>query len=72
DPATLTISYGGTLVYELGEPVEPTDGEAVALAQHMAGRQLDLVVDLGQGHGSARVVTTDLSHAYIDENMRTS
>jgi len=72
DPATLTISYGGTLVYELGEPVEPTDGQAVALAQHMAGRQLDLVVDLGQGHGSARVVTTDLSHAYIDENMRTS
>ncbi|MDP7259199.1 MAG: bifunctional glutamate N-acetyltransferase/amino-acid acetyltransferase ArgJ [Acidimicrobiales bacterium] len=72
DPATLTISYGGTLVYDLGEPVEPTNDQAKTLAQHMAGRQLDLVVDLGQGAGSARVVTTDLSHAYIDENMRTS
>jgi N-acetylglutamate synthase/N-acetylornithine aminotransferase len=38
----------------------------------MAGRTLDLDVDLGQGTGTARVVTTDLSHAYIDENMRTS
>ncbi len=72
DPATLTISYGGTLVYDLGEPVESTNDQAKTLAQHMAGRQLDLVVDLGQGAGSARVVTTDLSHAYIDENMRTS
>jgi glutamate N-acetyltransferase/amino-acid N-acetyltransferase len=72
DPATLTISYGGTMVYELGEPVEPTADQAEALGQHMAGRRLDLVVDLGQGDGSARVVTTDLSHAYIDENMRTS
>jgi len=72
DPSTLTITYGGTPVYELGEPVEPTEDQATALADHMSGRQLDLVVDLGQGSGSAKVVTTDLSHAYIDENMRTS
>ena len=69
DPDTITISYGGQVVY--------TDGEAqqvdeAALRSHMAGRTLDLDVDLGQGTGTARVVTTDLSHAYIDENMRTS
>jgi N-acetylglutamate synthase/N-acetylornithine aminotransferase len=38
----------------------------------MAGRRIHLEVDLGQGSGSAWIVTTDLSHAYIDENMRTS
>ena len=38
----------------------------------MAGGRLELTVDLGQGPGTAKVVTTDLTHAYIDENMRTS
>jgi|TARA_B110000196_G_scaffold132396_1_gene114572 glutamate N-acetyltransferase/amino-acid N-acetyltransferase len=69
DPDTITISYGGQVVYADGE-ARPVD-EAV-LKAHMAGRTLDLDVDLGQGTGTARVVTTDLSHAYIDENMRTS
>ena len=52
------------------EQVQPVD--EMALATHMAGRRIDLEVDLGQGDGSAWIVTTDLSHAYIDENMRTS
>ncbi len=72
DPATLTISYGGVVVYAAGEPVQPGTAAAADLAGHMAGRRLDLAVDLGQGTGTARVVTTDISHAYIDENMRTS
>ena len=69
DPETITISYGGQVVYSDGI-TQPVDEEA--LATHMAGRRLDLDVDLGQGDGSAWIVTTDLSHAYIDENMRTS
>ena len=69
DPDTITISYGGQVVYADGE-TRPVD--EAALKAHMAGRTLDLDVDLGQGTGTARVVTTDLSHAYIDENMRTS
>ena len=69
DPDTITISYGGQVVYADGE-ARPVD--EAALKAHMAGRTLDLDVDLGQGTGTARVVTTDLSHAYIDENMRTS
>ena len=69
DPDTITISYGGQVVYADGE-ARPID--EAALKAHMAGRTLDLAVDLGQGTGTARVVTTDLSHAYIDENMRTS
>ena len=69
DPATISISYGGQVVYA-DEAVQPVDADA--LTAHMAGRRIDLDVDLGQGDGSAWIVTTDLSHAYIDENMRTS
>jgi len=69
DPATITISYGGQVVYA-AEQVQPVD--EMALSAHMAGRSINLEVDLGQGSGSAWIVTTDLSHAYIDENMRTS
>ncbi len=69
DPTTISISYGGQVVYA-DEAVQPVDADA--LTAHMAGRQIDLDVDLGQGDGSAWIVTTDLSHAYIDENMRTS
>jgi len=69
DPDTITIDYGGQVVYADGRAREV---DAEALAAHMAGRRLDLTVDLGQGPGTAKVVTTDLTPAYIDENMRTS
>jgi glutamate N-acetyltransferase/amino-acid N-acetyltransferase len=36
---------------------------------HMQGRDLEITVDLGLGAARAEVLTTDLSHAYIDENM---
>jgi len=67
DPATLTIAYGPHVVYQHGEPAHPPE-----LAQYMTGRRLDLHVDLGMGDGAARIITTDLTHAYIDENMGTS
>jgi N-acetylglutamate synthase/N-acetylornithine aminotransferase len=38
----------------------------------MAGRHLTVTVDLGVGSGRAHVLTNDLTHAYIDENMGTS
>ena len=72
-PDTLTISYGdGTstqVTYHNGVATEP---DAEVLARIMDQRQLHLTVDLGQGSGSGRVITTDLTHAYIDENMGTS
>ena len=42
------------------------------LAAVMNGREIDLYCDLRLAHGEATVLTTDLSHAYIDENRRTS
>ena len=38
----------------------------------MAGHDIDITCDLRLAHGEATVLTTDLSHAYIDENRRTS
>ena len=67
DNTKLTIAYGPHVVYDHGEPAHPPE-----LAEYMTGRHLDLHVDLGMGDGSARIITTDLTHAYIDENMGTS
>ncbi len=38
----------------------------------MEGRHLELVADLGLGPGRATILTNDLTHAYVDENMGTS
>jgi glutamate N-acetyltransferase/amino-acid N-acetyltransferase len=69
NPDTITIAYGEHVVYQDGAEQAPDTG---ALTAYMEQRRLDLNVDLGIGEGSAQIVTTDLTHAYIDENMGTS
>jgi glutamate N-acetyltransferase / amino-acid N-acetyltransferase len=69
DPYTLRIRYGDHVVYHAG-PVTPV--EDPDLRAYMTQRTLHLFVELNQGEGAADIVTTDLSHAYIDENMGTS
>jgi glutamate N-acetyltransferase/amino-acid N-acetyltransferase len=69
DPDTISVSYGGVTVASGGVSV-PHDDEAVA--KHMAGRELHIVADLGVGDGRSHVITNDLTHAYVDENMGTS
>jgi glutamate N-acetyltransferase / amino-acid N-acetyltransferase len=46
------------------------DGVAVGdrHAADMSGRDLTIAVELGLGEGTAEVLTTDLSHAYVEEN----
>ena len=48
----------------------PHDEDAVR--RHMAERHLSILADLGIGDGRATVLTNDLTHAYVDENMGTS
>jgi glutamate N-acetyltransferase/amino-acid N-acetyltransferase len=69
DPDRVDIAYNGITVCRDG--IACAHDEA-ALAKHMAGPEIDLHCDLRQAHGEAMVLTTDLSHAYIDENRRTS
>lgn len=65
----LSVQYGGITVAAGGVNVSHDEAE---VARHMAGAALDIVVDLGLGEGRAHVLTNDLTHAYIDENMGTS
>jgi glutamate N-acetyltransferase/amino-acid N-acetyltransferase len=65
------ITYGGITVCRGG--VEATDpGDAAALKEVMAADTVELVAHLGLGNGEASMITCDLGHGYIDENMTTS
>src|SRR4029078_13036199 len=69
EPEQVDIAYNGVTICRDG--VACAHDEA-ALTRHMAGREIEIECDLRQAHGEATVLTTDLSHAYIDENRRTS
>ena len=69
DPEQVDISYNGVLVCRNG--VEALhDVEAAAAA--MQEREVHIDCDLHQGDAHSRVMFTDLTHAYVDENMGTS
>jgi glutamate N-acetyltransferase/amino-acid N-acetyltransferase len=69
DPERVDISYNGVTVSRDGIACSHDES---ALARHMAGKEIEVLCDLRVAHGEAIVLTTDLSHAYIDENRRTS
>jgi glutamate N-acetyltransferase/amino-acid N-acetyltransferase len=69
EPEQVDIAYNGVTICRDG--IACAHDEA-ALTRHMAGREIQIECDLRQAHGEATVLTTDLSHAYIDENRRTS
>jgi len=69
DPDKISVRYGDHLVAAGGVSV---DHDAAALAAYMDERHLEVTADLGLGRGEATVLTNDLTHAYVDENMGTS
>jgi glutamate N-acetyltransferase/amino-acid N-acetyltransferase len=69
DPDAVSVTYGNVTVAGQGI-ARPHDEDLVR--RHMAERHLDIVADLGIGNGRATVLTNDLTHAYVDENMGTS
>ncbi len=68
-PDRVSVAYGGETVCRNGVGA-PHDERSVRA--HLAGGEIELHCDLGLGNGSATVLTSDLGHGYIDENMRTS
>ncbi len=66
DRDRLAIAIGGVEIARAGEPVPNYDETPVQ--QHMAGREIDVAVDVGVGEGSATVWTCDLTHGYVDIN----
>ncbi|MFL6204747.1 MAG: bifunctional glutamate N-acetyltransferase/amino-acid acetyltransferase ArgJ [Acidimicrobiales bacterium] len=69
EPDKLTVRYGDLVLAEGGVSA-PVD--EAALGAYMAGDRLVVAAHLGMGDGNARILTNDLTHAYIDENMGTS
>jgi glutamate N-acetyltransferase/amino-acid N-acetyltransferase len=66
DRDRLGISIGGVLITQGGQVVDGYDEAPVA--QHMAGSEVAIEVDLNLGKGKATVWTCDLTHGYIDIN----
>ncbi len=69
DLDALSIAYGGTVV---SRGTVGVDHDRAAVAAHMAERALEVTCDLGVGDGTWWLLTNDLTHAYVDENMGTS
>jgi glutamate N-acetyltransferase / amino-acid N-acetyltransferase len=69
DPDRVDIAYDDVTVCRDGIACAHDEG---ALAAVMAGHDITIRCDLRLAHGAATILTTDLSHAYIDENRRTS
>lgn len=66
DVDAVAIAYDGVVV---SKGLAPTGADASAAAAKPA---FTLTCDLGAGEGSAWLLTNDLTHAYVDENMGTS
>ncbi|OBA60941.1 bifunctional ornithine acetyltransferase/N-acetylglutamate synthase [Mycobacterium sp. 1100029.7] len=62
EPDRITVSFNGSVVF--------TDGAGTPDSREvdLSGRDIAVVVDLGLGDGQASIRTTDLSHAYVEEN----
>ena len=62
DPDRITVSFNGSAVYIDGA------GAAGARDVDLSAPDIDIAVDLGVGDGRSAIRTTDLSHAYVEEN----
>ncbi|MEM6107713.1 bifunctional glutamate N-acetyltransferase/amino-acid acetyltransferase ArgJ [Mycobacterium sp. 050272] len=62
DPDRITVSFNGFTVCANGT------GAPGSRDVDLSGTDIDVTVDLGLGDGEASIRTTDLSHAYVEEN----
>jgi glutamate N-acetyltransferase/amino-acid N-acetyltransferase len=72
DPERVEIAYDAVVVCRDGVAVALDQGGREALSASMQRRDLAITCDLHRGNGEATMLFTDLTHAYVDENMGTS
>jgi glutamate N-acetyltransferase/amino-acid N-acetyltransferase len=63
------VSYGGIMVASAGIACAH---DAIKLAEHMMGDEIEIEVHLGAGRAAARMIGIDLGPGYIKENSKTS
>jgi glutamate N-acetyltransferase/amino-acid N-acetyltransferase len=66
DPDGFTISYGSTVTAKAGLAVDFDEAE---MAEYFENRRIHITTDLALGDGSGEIITIDLGHGYVDENM---
>ncbi len=66
DAATVSIAIGGLPVFAAGTRSPSFDESATHAA--MSAREYTIVLDLGQGQGTSRFITCDLTHDYVTIN----
>jgi glutamate N-acetyltransferase/amino-acid N-acetyltransferase len=69
DPDAVSVSYGDVTVCRNGIAAVH---DTTAIQRVMAEREITIVADLHLGDGEGTILTNDLTHAYVDENMGTS
>jgi glutamate N-acetyltransferase/amino-acid N-acetyltransferase len=62
NPDRITVSFNGSAVCVDGV------GAPGARQVDLSGEEIDVLVDLKMGSSQAAIRTTDLSHAYVEEN----
>ena len=66
DVASLTLHIAGLPVFRDGAPLDTVD--ATELGRRFRASRVHARIDLGRGEGSARMLTTDLTHRYVEIN----
>ncbi len=72
DQSKVAVAYGDIEVARGGVSLELDAETQVALVAYMEQRHIEPTVDLGVGDAGWTLLTNDLTHAYVDENMGTS
>jgi len=65
DPARLTIAIGGVKVFRKGGPAK---FDVKKVEEHLSGKAITIVCDLGLGEGQFTAITCDFSHEYVTIN----
>jgi glutamate N-acetyltransferase/amino-acid N-acetyltransferase len=65
DPATMTLWFGDVNVFARGTPTAFNEADST---RAIAGKEVFIRLDLGQGEAQATVWTCDLSHDYVTIN----
>lgn len=72
DPEAVEVAYDAVTVCRDGVAAELDQASVEALWATMERRDISITCDLHHGNGQATMLFTDLTHAYVDENMGTS